>query len=156
MVYQKTITLDYSTLPEQTRYRFAEIEMSYALNTLQALFKHQHNTFQLAQRTIFELAIPKERQYKEIEDRFMAMMTSHYFKNPIKEEVIDYLRFKNVSYRDIMKITNSGPNTVSARRFEAFPNHYPLFHMWDAATLSKWDDVKGYLNIFAEKLIHIK
>lgn len=155
MAFEKAFENKYSDLDEQTKYRFAEIEIGKALATLTRLHRHTFSPRQKALNTILDLLIPKNRVNSEFEQLFVDAISSNYTVNPPKKEVIHYLMLKGHSYNKIREITRASFNTIAQRKID-FPRYYPAFSQWDSEMLQVWDGIKDAINLFDDELTHTK
>lgn len=155
MVFEKSFENSYHELPQSTKYRFAEIELSKALNTLTRFYRNEYNPREKASLTLYSSIIPKQLQEPEYEDRFFKMLGSTYFNQPNKTELINYLIIKGHSYAKIRNLTSASFNTISKMRF-GVPTYYPLFNGWNEEVLHNWNSIKEHLNLFNEELAHMK
>jgi hypothetical protein len=155
MVFEKSFENSYHDLPQSTKYRFAEIELSKALNTLTRFYKNEFNPREKASITLYSSITPKDLQTPEFEDRFFRTLSSTYFNQPNKIEIINYLLVKGHSYTKIRSLTSASFNTISKMRF-GVPTHHPIFNLWDQEMLDNWNSIKENLNIWSESLAHMK
>jgi hypothetical protein len=155
MGFEKTLTFNYKDLDRNTMYRFAEIEMKHAMDLLQKAYKHTHFPQQKAVTMLFDMVNTVEENKEEREDFFREATLTRLWNNPLRNELIDYFRYRNISYRRIMTSTGFSPNTIAKRKYEeAF--YTPVYQKWDAAMLVKWDEVKSIFNLFGETVIHLE
>lgn len=153
--YKNTVELNYSDLPQHTKYRFAELEMYYAVQCLEQIFRNDLDSRAKATQTIFKgLFLDHFNLSQEIEQNFFEALTSNYFNQPRKEETILYLRYKNISYTKIVKAAKTSPNTIAKVRFQGEPNLFPIFQHWNETFLAQWNIYKRAFNLFEEELIH--
>lgn len=148
--------LDYETMLElPTKYRFAEIEISRAIPYLAKLEeKRSYSQYsRVASRIYRRIQLLNLSEQREAE--FIEATQTPNFRQPSKKEIGIYLRYKNLSYKGIREITSMSPNTIAKLQFEA-PFFTPVYQMWDQDMLAEWNDIKGGLNIWNEKLHHMK
>lgn len=156
MPFEKVFVNEYHELDINTKYRFAEIEINQAINTLTQFFKHREDPRLYASSMIYKaITPPSMRDIAELDDEFYRVVSSVQFHRPHKEEQIRYLIMKGHSYAKIRELTKCSFNTISKLRI-GFPRYYPVFNRWTEGMLNNWDEVKPVLNIFNEKLIHTK
>jgi hypothetical protein len=145
---------DYYALEQPTKYRFAEIEIAHALSTLERLFRHTNNPRHYAMSLIYDNITPRGNNLPEFKEEFIRLTSSNMFANPHKDELIDYFRFRHLSYAKIRQHTGTSPNTIANRRFHPYPYYEPHFRLWSEEMLSAWHALAPTLNIFKEELIH--
>jgi hypothetical protein len=155
MVFEKAFENSYHDLPIQTKYRFAEIEISKGINTLTRFYKYEPNARQKAAYTIYNAIVPNIRKIEEFESRFFDVLSSTYFNQPNKNELIHYLIIRGHSYTKIRNLTSASFNTISKMRY-GLPTYFPVFNMWNEEMLHNWNDIKTNLNLFNEDLAHCK
>jgi hypothetical protein len=151
MVFEKTFENSYHELSQETKYRFAEIEMYYAIDPLMEIFRQHPQPRDRAVSTIFQTCAPRNLQIDEVEVILFRAL-SH---KPPKNEVIQYLLLKGHSYTKIRNITNASPNSIASLRF-GLPTHFPRFNRWDEEMLHKWNNMKKAINIFNDELTQTK
>lgn len=154
MAYEP-MKLKLEDLPQTNLFRYAEIEMRYAFDILgPVLTQHtQGPKREVIAAFILDsiLGVPKEAVQER--SHFHDTTTTYTFLMPNKDELVQYLRFKNVSYNKITKLTGISPNTISAKRFD-YSAKYPVWHYWTDERLTAWNAAKTALNLFGEKLYH--
>lgn len=141
-------------LSEQTKYRFAEIELNYALhNNLTKLF----TTTERAIDQLYFLLVPNEQSSQEKHSRWREILTSPTFIKPLKAELVYYFTQHGASYTFVRQRTGISPNTMQKLRTKhqlETPSFYAVCSFWTPEMLNRWDDVKHILNIFLEPLVH--
>jgi hypothetical protein len=155
MAFEKSFENNYNELSLQTKYRFAEIEISRGMNTLTRFYRFEPNARQKAAATIYNAIVPNLMKTEEFEDRFYNMLSTTYFNQPNKNELIHYLIMKGHSYTKIRNLTSASFNTISKMRY-GVPTYFPIFNLWSDEMLNNWNDIKGNLNLFNEDLAHCK
>ncbi len=155
MAFEKAFDNKYHELQQDTKYRFAEIEIARGINTLTKFFIYEPNARQKASASIYNAIAPNSQKLPEFEDRFYSMLSSTYFNQPNKNELIHYLIMKGHSYQKIRDLTNASFNTISKMRY-GMPTYFPIFTMWSEDMLNNWNSIKGNLNLFNEPLSHMK
>ena len=155
MAFEKAFENNYNDLEEQTKYRFAEIEMKKALTALVALYKPRYTPRMSALSTLYDYLTPTPLKVPEYEAEFMEAFSSSYFNQPRKDEVIHYLIAKGHSYTKIRNLTSAAFNTISKLKHDN-PIYYPVFKHWTPEMLHAWNDLKQHFNLFNEDLAHMK
>jgi hypothetical protein len=153
MAFEKAFENNYHELPLQTKYRFAEIELSKGINTLTKFYKFEPNARQKASATLYNAIVPNHMKVPEFEDRFYTMLSATYFNQPNKNEIIHYLIIRGKSYTKIRNLTSASFNTISKMRY-GLPSYFPIFTLWNEEMLHNWNDIKANLNLFGEDLVH--
>jgi hypothetical protein len=154
MVFKKDEPLnEYHELAPHTQYRFAEIEMSYAIRTLSALFRNRGSARHFASSTIYEATAPNYSRATEFQDRFIETTQLQTFVRPHRKELIHYLIMRNHSYAVIRQLTQASPNTISRMKL-GLPEYYPLFDRWTPEMLDSWNSVKNTINAFNQPLYY--
>jgi hypothetical protein len=153
--FEKVVLNGYDQLPQETKYRFAEIELSYARKALNTLYQFESNPHYHADLLLYNILVPSEMQNKDIEELFDRLLMSNIFRNPLKQEKINYFRYKDASYQKIRDITGVAFNTISKMRF-GNPTHYPVFPKWNKEMLMRWELTKPSINVFNEQTIPAK
>jgi hypothetical protein len=151
MPFEKTFENSYHELSQATKYRFAEVEMYYAVQALTDLFRQEFSPRHSAIKTIFNIVIPKQLNIEEIEQHFFQLLATQ----PQKKEIIHYLLLKGHSYAKIRSVTSASPNLIAQMRY-GLPIYYPRFNRWDEEMMQKWDTAKRHINLFNENLVHTK
>ena len=149
--FEKTFINNYSELDSSTKYRFAELELSYAHTTLLNLFQFEPNAKYKTEDLLFNILVPLV-QRPELEEDFDKFLYSQPFRKPRKDELVNYMRYKGVSYQKIRDLTKVSFNTISGMRFSK-PIHFNVFPHWDDEMLQRWNRAKISLNIFNEEII---
>lgn len=144
---------EYDVLDINTKYRFAEIELSYAIPRLAHIYRMASNPRQSATLAIFRTIAPPAMQFEEVEDAFMQATNGVKFRNPDKDELIDYFKFRRLSYAKIRHYTNTSPNTIRNRMY-IYPTLFPHFQRWNESMLEAWETASKTINIFNEDLVH--
>lgn len=155
MAFEKAFDNTYHQLPLQTKYRFAELELAKAMNTLTRFFRYEPSARQKASGILFDAITPNSMRIPEFEDNFFNMLSSTYFNQPNKNELIHYLIAKGHSYTKIRNLTSVSFNTIAKMRYNE-PYYFPIFTMWSEEMLNNWNEVKESLNLFNEELAHTK
>jgi hypothetical protein len=154
MVFKKDEPLnEYHELAPHTQYRFAEIEMSFAIRSLAALFRNRGSARHFASSTIYEAIAPNYSRAAEFQDRFIETTQLQTFVRPHRKELIHYLIMRNHSYAVIRQLTQASPNTISRMKL-GLPEYYPLFDRWTPETLDSWNSVKNTINAFNQPLYY--
>jgi hypothetical protein len=144
---------DYDVLPIETKYRFAEIEINQAADTLFPLFRNKLNPRYGAIATIFNVIVPHGSALPEFEDNFLKASMTSTFMRPHKDELINYFKFRGLSYAKIRAHTGASPNTIYNKRFD-YPHFTPVYHQWNEEMLHRWLALAPTINIFNEELLH--
>lgn len=147
------LELNYQELPLETRFRFAEYEISKAIGILVLFTPHPHAKVQAAEN-IFKLIAPGHTE--EALDEWVEVFMSagqHRLTRLSKAEEAAYFLYRNVSYTNIRKLTGLSPNTIAKYRFHN-PYSYTKYGKWDEFMLERWDRIKGGLNIWNQPLFH--
>jgi hypothetical protein len=155
MVFQKSFENAYHELDLNTQYRFAEIELSFAIKTLTVFHKMFPMPRQTSVNLLYKAIAPKVIQIPGFENKFLDAMNSTYVNNPPKPELIQYLIIRGHSYQKIREITQASFNTISKHRY-GLPQYYPAFAHWSEEMMSNWNDIKYTLNLFNEETAHTK
>jgi hypothetical protein len=155
MAFEKAFQNNYHDLDQNTKYRFAEIEIGKATITLSLLHKYHYFPIQKAHNIILDALAPKEEHSDIWKRDFQNALNSTSFTSPPKTELIHYLILKGHTYKRIRDVTSASFNTISGLRY-GLPTYYPRFNRWDEDTLNKWNDIKATLNLFNEELAHTK
>lgn len=155
MAFEKGFHNPYSELHEQTKYRFAEIELKRALTAITALYKPRYTPKMSALSTIYDYLVPNNLKTPEYETEFTEAFNSPYFNQPNKNEVIHYLIARGHSYNKIRSLTSAAFNTISKMKYDQ-PIYYPVFKQWTPDMLHKWNELKTHFNLFNEDLAHTK
>ena len=155
MPFEKGFKNEYHELEQSTKYRFAEIEISYAIKALYDLYRFTTSPRMTASTVIFRSIMPQNRQIPELEDEFYNTLQSTMFNVPTKPELVKYFIMRGHSYTKIRDLTNSSYNTIAKYRY-GLPYYNPLFRNWDPEMLTNWNNIKSAINIFNESLAHCK
>lgn len=150
--YEPYVELNLEDLDQNTKYRFAEIELSYAFNTAVRLFRRDSNNFLKAEVFVQRMVDPN-MSFEE-SGEFHDLINSPLFRKPGKIETIFYFRFNGVAYNKITKITGISPNTISKNKFYDYRERFPIWPRWTPERLSYWNMQKGMLNIYNQPLHH--
>lgn len=153
MPFEKGFKNEYHELEQSTKYRFAEIEISYALKVLYPLYRYTTSPRMSASTVIFRSIAPPSVQIPEMEDEFYNVLQSTPFNVPQKTELIKYFIMKGHSYNKIRDITHASYNTIAKYRY-GLPYYQPIFRLWNDEMLNNWNDIKRAINIFNEDLAH--
>jgi hypothetical protein len=143
--------LNIEDLTQDTRYRFAELELNQAINNLKPFFVSSTNPRVTAAKQIIEAVAPHLDEQST--SAFFDILVSYSFVNPTKQELIHYFRYNGASYKKITELTSISPNTISAYRYDV-PYFIPIFQQWEPAMFSRWQNLKPHLNLWNERLIH--
>lgn len=154
MAFEKVFENKYHDLDQQTQYRFAELELGKAIQTLTTLYRH-HTSPRTNAHNLLLNALITPTMNNQKEDSFINMLSSTYTLNPPKVEMIHYLIIHGHSYNKIRELTKASFNTIAKMRY-GLPIYYPSFQFWDDETLQKWERIKSTLNLFDEELAHLK
>lgn len=154
MAFEKVFENKYHDLDQQTQYRFAELELGKAVQTLTTLYRHATTPRSASQNFLLGALVPKTTDTQK-EEAFFHMLSSTYTINPPKAELIHYLIIHGHSYNKIRELTKTSFNTIAKMRF-GIPIYYPSYPYWDQETLMKWERIKSTLNLFNEELAHMK
>jgi hypothetical protein len=144
---------EYHELELHTQYRFAEIEMSFAIRSLATLFRNRGSARHHATSTIYEAIAPNYSRASEFQDRFIETTLLQTFVRPHKKEIIHYLIMRNHSYGVIRQLTSASPNTISHMKI-GLPEYYPLFDRWTPEMLDSWNTIKNTINAFNQPLYY--
>jgi hypothetical protein len=154
MAFEKREQLNfYHELSDNTKYRFAEIEMSQAIRQLSNLYKYEGNMYQKAARVIYRAITPPYTPAGNFEEDFISSVMSPQFMTPNKKEKIHYLIMKEHTYKTIREHTGASPNTIS-RMTIGLPEYYPVFQHWTPELLDQWNIIKTVVNAFNQPLLH--
>lgn len=155
MAYKKEKILNYDQLSPLTRYRFAELELNRYHSILRAHYEFQFEGYQKALDQL--LIVIAGRTSTAYRDELRTAFSSHRFRNPTRDEIVQYFRYKNLGIAKVAKYAQVSPNTVVTYN-EQFPDFMPVFKQWESAlgqeTLERWDQIKSTLNLFDDKIIH--
>lgn len=155
MAFKREYKNNYSELPQETKYRFAEIEMKHTLNILTTLYRPRYTPRMSAINTLYDYLTPEHLKTPEYEQHFLEALSSQYFNSPSKFELLHYLMARNHSYTKIRNLTGSAFNTISKIKYDN-PFYYPVFRHWTPEMLNHWNDLKQHFNLFNEELAHLK
>jgi hypothetical protein len=138
-------------LPLETQYRFAEIEVRFAMEQVKRFYREASDNRQSALHLILMSIHPTatERDQTVWEE----LTRVHLFAHPLKDELVHYFRFHKVPYAKITQMTGVSPNTISKRRYD-YPNYYPVFRYWTEPMLKRWNTLKQAINVFNQDLYH--
>jgi hemerythrin superfamily protein len=146
------IELSYGELPQETKYRFAEIEIGQAIYCLTP-FTVKPNAKVHTLEEIFKLI---QSTYTEDDlEKWIETFMSVYTMHATKEEKGIYFRYRNISYKNIREVTGLSPNTIAKTRFSSV-YHFPKYPKWDDYMLRKWDELKKNLNLWGQNLYHMQ
>lgn len=151
----ESVELNYADLPIETQYRFAEIEMRYALDALAPLFPAKYGQRDKLITVILDAIQKHQELTQEEKSAFFDSTVTYTFMQPSKDELVHYFRFKNTAYNRITRITGISPNTIAAKRFD-YSTRFPVWHFWTPKLLLAWNEAKKPINLFNETLIHTK
>jgi hypothetical protein len=154
MAFEKVFQNTYHELEQQTKYRFAELELGKSIHQLTTLYRHT-TTPRAAAHNLLTAALVQTTMNNRNEEDFIHMLSSTYTLNPPKVELIHYLIIHGHSYNKIRELTKASFNTIAKMRY-GLPIYYPTFPNWDEDMLAKWDRIKTTLNLFDEELAHLK
>jgi len=144
------LELNYEDLPEQTKYRFAELEIGRAIHSI-AQFIPLPNPQIIASQYIFRQI--QSTFTAEDEDNWLEVFSSWRLVKGEKEELATYFRYRNISYTNTRKAIGLSPNTISKYRF-INPYYYTKYPKWDSFMLFKWNSIKSAINIWNQELYH--
>lgn len=144
MAFKKTFVNTYHEMDQETKYRFAEMEINRALKLLTPIY----GSVRALNQIIAFVNVPVQKEFD-----FREATQTHTFRFPIKKDEIHYLITYGQSYTKIRDITGASFNTIADLRF-GFPRLYPIFKDWTPEMLHHWEVVKTTLNLFNERLIH--
>lgn len=133
-----------------TRYRFAEIELNYAIKQLGKFYPYQMNTRTKALDLVLNVLMPHATEQENA--AFHDLLIEYRFNHPTKEELIYYFRYNKVSYGNIRHLTGISPNTIAKAKDK--PYYLPLFPHWTVEHLERWNNLKPAINIFGQELHH--
>lgn len=153
MAYEKAFQNSYHDLDENTKYRFAELELQQSLKHLTRFNHYTDSPRTSAIAQLYKAITPYHQQSDEHESRFFQALSSTYFNNPPKTEVIKYLIIYAQSYNKIRSITSASPNTIAKERY-GIPYFHPAFDMWNPEMLQSWNNLKNIFNVWGEKQVH--
>lgn len=152
MPFEQQAEYDYSNLPEETIYRFAEIEINQAINTLNKIYRNFPDSFTLANKFIYEQLFYYSERTSETQNQWAEATADRFFRLPPKFELINYFLYHNLSYTRIRKLMVVSPNTISKCRFQPAPFYLPIYQYWNPEMLVRWNNIKNHLNLWNEEL----
>jgi hypothetical protein len=153
MPFEMHSEYDPATLPIETLYRFAEIEINQGIKTMNLVYRNFPDSFQLAKKFIFEQLFYYSERTTEIQSEWEEAISSRFFKIPPKYELINYFLYNGQSYNKIRKLISASPNTISKYRFQAPPFYIPNYKYWNPEMLQRWNHIKHHLNLWSEELV---
>jgi hypothetical protein len=155
MAFKREYEKNYNELPENTQYRFAEIELKHSLSAILTLYKPRYTPRMSALTTLYDYLTPDNLKTPEYEKDFVEAFNSSYFNQPNKFELLHYLMARNHSYTKIRNLTSASFNTISKLKYDQ-PIYYPIFRHWTPDMLARWNELKKHFNLFNEELAHLK
>lgn len=153
-MYKSDFPINHHAITPDVQYRFAEIELAFAVNVAQDLFIGSLNPRQKAITMLYDIVVPPTMREQVKEEEFQNLFLQQTFLYPTKEELTYYLKAHRMPYTRIQKIANVAPNYISKMRFTE-PVFKPLFPKWNTVLLHCWNNSKKHLNIFKEELAHM-
>lgn len=157
MPFEKKVQLNYSNLSEATKLRFLELEIQSAIETLtNTLFSSQRNPAAFTKNMIASYLVSDPAKEMLIQD-LIAAFSSYKFRSPLKEERIQYFRYKRIGVAKVVKYARVAPNTVQDMK-DQHPNFTPVFNGWLSFPnlINNWDKLKSTINFFNDELIQTK
>lgn len=149
MAFEKTFENDYNDLSLNTKYRFAEMELSNLITILMPIYQNKPQTV----TTIFNMLDITDNIEREKESAFHDMAHSHHFVRPDKKDQIRQLILYGQTYAKIQRITKASPNHIASLRF-GLPELYPIYQHWTPEILHRWETIKPAFNLYQETLVH--
>lgn len=155
MAYKKEITLSYDQLSPATLQRFAELELNKYLEILNLqLVKYEGAREKAIAHLINVICAQVNPGFR---DELREAFSSHRFKKPTKDEIVQYFRYKNLGIAKVAKYAAVAPNTVVTYK-EQYPDFVPVFKHWSTNAgqnvLERWDNIKSTINLFNDNVVH--
>lgn len=152
MTFEKKNTLNLNQLTIETQYRFIELEIFKALDTLSYFTNRDIHT---AAAILTNALVPNNFYTEEIRDQFKSSITSYDFQAK-HNELVHYFRYHNLGAHKIRQyITVQLKDLVRGGKYDAFPDLRPVFPEWSQikSAVVTWNNVKEKLNLFNDKVI---
>lgn len=153
MAFEKAFENTYDELTQETKYRFAELELGKAVQLFTIIYHNALAPREKAISTIYDAIIPKQLDNDENKHYFHQSMNTTAINKPPKIELIHYFIMSGQSYQTIRNLTGCSFNTISKARYGT-PHYYPTFNRWTPEMLLNWNRVKPTLNLWNEGLVH--
>lgn len=154
MPFEQLSEYDYSNLPEETIYRFAEIEINQAIKVMNQVYRNFPDSHALANKFVYEQLFYYSERTSETQSNWAEALADRFFKMPPKFELINYFLYHHLSYTQIRKLMTASPNTISKCRFQPAPFYTAIYRHWNPEMLVRWNNIKDHLNLWHESLAH--
>jgi hypothetical protein len=153
MAFEKAFTKNYNELTDETRYRFAEIEIARTINQLRNAYQDSLQPTEMAVSFLYRAIIPKAIAYEETEEMFYRAMLASTTRQPSKKELIHYMIAHGQSYNKTRDLLGVSFNTISNAKYDT-PIYFPTFMRWNPEMLYRWNTLKQAFNVWNEDLVH--
>lgn len=143
--WKKYPVIDIDCLPDYTQFRFAELEILKAIPVFKRIFSDQEEAIKRILTTIHPNYTPEQLE------NFIKATANRRFENPLKQEIISYLRLNGVPYAFIYQLTGASPTTI-AKYTVTVPRYFPEFKHWDEPALVRWNLFRADLKLWTKDL----